>query len=219
TDDALFEGTETVQATISNPSNPVVTITGATATANIADNDAESATLSVTQHGSEAGGPTNIIYTVTLTNANGTGAPITFDVANSGGTATSGTDFTAFGGAAAISVAIGASTGTLTVPVIDDGLLEGTETVQATISVPSNAAVTITGASATANITDDESANAVLSTTTQGNETGPVNIVYTVTLSKTNNTGSAITFDVTDPLTGTATSGSDYTAFGGAAAI
>src|SRR5439155_23033 len=141
-------------------------------------------------------GPVAIVYTVTLSKTNSSGAPITFDVANSGGTATSEARCTAIGGGAAISVANGATTGTLTVPVVDDALLESTETVQATISSSSNAAVTITGTSATANIVDNDVATAAISVTTQGNETGPVAIVYTVTLSKTNNTGAPITFDL-----------------------
>ncbi len=53
---------------------------------------------------------------------------------------------------------------------------------------------------------------AELSATTQGDEDGPVNIVYTITLPYTNSTGSAITFDIDDAGTGSATSGSDYTA-------
>jgi hypothetical protein len=217
TDDALIEATETVQATISNPSHTAVTVAGASATANITDNDAANAVLSVTTQGNETG-PVSIVYTVTLSKTNNTGAPITFDVAQGAGTATVTDDFTSFAGAAAISVADGASTGTLTVTVVDDALVEGTETVQATISNPSNAAVTVTGASAVANITDSDAADAVLSVTTQGNEAGPVNIVYTVTLSKTNNTGSAITFDVAQGA-GTATVTDDFTAFAGAAAI
>jgi hypothetical protein len=196
-----------------------VTVTGAIATANITDDESATAAVSVTQQGAESGAPTSIIYTVTLSKTNNTGSAITFDAAHSGGTATVGSDFTDTFGAAVISVANGATTGTLTVPVLDDALLEGTETVQATISNSSFAAVTITGASATANITDDESANAVLSVTQQGDEAGPVNIIYTVTLSRTNNTGSAITFDLTDAGTGSATSGTDYTAFGGAGSV
>ncbi|HJQ22076.1 MAG TPA: Calx-beta domain-containing protein [Gemmatimonadaceae bacterium] len=217
-DDALLEGTETVGATISAPSNAAVTITGATATANLADNESSTASLSVTTPGAEAAVPTNVVYTVTLSAPNNTGSAITFDIANSGGTAVAGTDFTAFGGAAAITVANGSSTGTLTVAVLNDALLDGTRTVQATISNPSNPAVSIVGATATANITDNETATAALSVTTQGAEAGPTNIVYTVTLSATNNTGAPITFDVTNSG-GTATSGSDFTPFGGAAAI
>ncbi|WP_442506608.1 reprolysin-like metallopeptidase [Novipirellula sp. SH528] len=51
-----------------------------------------------------------------------------------------------------------------------------------------------------------------LSVTTHGDEAGPVDIVYTVTLNSVNNTGIPITFDIADLATGTATSGADYTA-------
>ena len=53
---------------------------------------------------------------------------------------------------------------------------------------------------------------ASLSVSTNGDENGEVAIVYTVTLSSINTTGSAITFDIDDLGTGTASSGIDYTA-------
>ena len=215
TDDGLLEATETVDAQISNPSNPAVTIGTATATANITDNDTATADLSVTTQGNEAG-PIDIVYTVTLSKTNNTGSAITFDLDDLlTGSASSGNDYTAIAAAAQISVAAGASTGTLTVAVTDDALLESTETVDAQISNPSDAAVTIGTGTATANITDNDTATADLSVTTQGDEDGPIDIVYTVTLSKVNNTGAAITFDLDDLLTGTATSGDDYTAIAG----
>ncbi|MCP3878332.1 MAG: hypothetical protein GY701_08060, partial [Sulfitobacter sp.] len=155
------------------------------------------------------------VYTVTLSKQNDTGSAITFDLTDATtGSATSGLDYTAFGGAGVISVADGATTGTLTVTVTQDGLLEATETVDATISNPSNTAVNIGTGSASANIIDDDTTTADLSVTTHGNEDGPVDIVYTVTLDKQNDTGSAITFDLTDAGSGSATSGLDYTAIG-----
>ncbi|CAD7698190.1 unnamed protein product, partial [Ostreobium quekettii] len=212
TDDALLEGTETLDAQISNSSDPAVTIGTATATANIADDETATADLSVTTHGDEAG-PVNIVFTVTLSEINNTGSAITFDLDDLGsGSATSGTDYTAIPANAQISVADGATTGTLTVVVTDDALLEATETLAAQISNSSEPSVSIGTVSATANITDNDTATADLSVTTQGNEAGPVNIVFTVTLSKVNNTGSAITFDLDDLGSGSATSGTDYTA-------
>ncbi len=113
------------------------------------------ADLSVTTQGSETG-PVDIVYTVTLSESNDTGAAITFDLDDLGsGTATAGVDYTAIGANAQISVAAGASTGTLTVAVAEDALLEAIETVIAQISNPSNDSVTIGTASATASITDN----------------------------------------------------------------
>ncbi len=218
-DDSDLEGTETVIAQISNASVSGVNITTATATANISDDESINAVLSVTIAGNETG-PVGIEYTVTLSATNTTGSAITFDFDDLGtGTATSGSDYTAVDAAATISVADGSTTGTITIPVSDDSDFEGTETVIAQISNVSVSGVSITTASATADISDDETVDAVLSVTTAGDENGPVSIEYTVTLSATNNTGSVITFDFDDLGTGTATSGSDYTAVDGAATI
>ncbi|MCP5016276.1 MAG: hypothetical protein GY938_13545, partial [Ketobacter sp.] len=222
-DDALLESSETLDATISNASDAAINIAIASATATINDNDNAAgsidADLSVSTDGDEAG-QVAIVYTVTLDKVNNTGSAITFDIADAGtGTATSGSDYTAIPGGATISVADGSATGTYSVVVTDDTLFENDETLEATISNASDAAINIAAASATATISDSDnvagSIDATLSVTTDGAEAGSAAIVYTVTLDKANNTGSAITFDIADAGTGTATSGSDYTAIPG----
>ena len=141
TEDVLVEGTETVNAqiTISDPTtNTQASIGSGDASANITDDDtALSATLSATA-GAEnnAGTPVAIVYTVTLDNTNNTGGVLIFDIADlATGSATSGTDYTAFPAGATITVANGATTGTLSVPVTEDVLVEGTETVNAQITI------------------------------------------------------------------------------------
>ncbi|MEM8938836.1 MAG: Ig-like domain-containing protein, partial [Bacteroidota bacterium] len=221
TDDALLEAdTETLIIQISNSSKSSVTITTATATGTITDDDTATAALSVTTQGNETGSVA-IVYTVTLSEVNHTGSVITFDFEDLGtGTATSGSDYATISGSAQVSVADGTNVGTISIPVIDDALLEAdTETLTTQISTPSNGDVTITTATATGTITDDETATAALSVTTQGNEDGPVALVYTVTLSEVNHTSGVITFDFEDLGTGTATSGSDYTAIPGSAQV
>lgn len=213
-DDALLEAdTETVAATISNPSAANVTIGTATASATITDNDTATANLGVTTEGVEGG--TNIVFTVTLDKVNNTGAGITFDIADSAtGTAASGIDYTAFGGQ--ISVANGASTGTFTVFVTDDMLLEmPIETVGATIGNPSNADVTIGTASATATITDNDTATLSIAVAPGSvSEDGASILVYTVSLDKVNNTGVPITFDIVRLASSSAIEGTDYTIVG-----
>ncbi|WP_144058022.1 beta strand repeat-containing protein [Novipirellula maiorica] len=197
---------------ISNSSNPAVTIGTASAAGTIVDNESISADLSVTTNGNETG-PVGIVYTVTLGRANDTGAAITFDLHDLlTGTATSGDDYTAIAGGTQISVASGAMVGNLNVEVINDDVLESTETLVAQIANPSSPQVAIVTDTATATIEDNDTATADLSVTTQGNETGPVDIVFSVSLDKPNQTGVPITFDFDDLLTGTATSGSDYAA-------
>lgn len=119
----------------------------------------DGAVLASTTQGDEDG-PVNIVYTVTLPYLNTSGSPITFDFDDAGtGTATSGSDYTAISPTAQISVANNAQTGTITVVVSDDGTLEATETVIATISNSSDPNLAISVASATAVINDNEATN------------------------------------------------------------
>jgi hypothetical protein len=214
-----MEATETLQATISNPSHAGVAIGTASATANITDNDSATADLSVTTHGVEGG--TNIVYTVTLSQANNTGGNITFDIASSGGSATSGADYTAIPGGAQIVVADGATTGTYTVLVTNDVLMEATETLQATISNPSHAGVAIGTASATANITDNDSATVTVSAIdpSAGEPAGSNDGQFRVDLGQVNSTGAPITVFYTVLLSSTAAAGGDYTALSGSVQI
>jgi hypothetical protein len=77
-----------------------------------------------------------------------------------------GSDYTDVSGAATLSVADGSATGTLTVPVVNDSLLEYTETAELTISNVSDAAITINTASATADISDNDGATVSIAGTT-----------------------------------------------------
>ncbi|MCP3667283.1 MAG: hypothetical protein GY696_33115, partial [Gammaproteobacteria bacterium] len=142
-DDTDLESDESIDFGLINPVGVTVgdadgdTITQSTHTYTITEDDIVDANLTVSTEGDEAG-PTSIVYTVTLATVNNTGSAITFDTAFSGGSAIAA-DYSDVSGAATISVADGASTGTLTVPVIDDTLLEGDETLELTISNASDA--------------------------------------------------------------------------------
>lgn len=114
------------------------------------------ANLSVTVTGEE-NGPVAMEFTVSLSVPNTTGSAITFDFDDLGtGTATSGLDYTAVAGAAQISIADGASSGSITITVIDDALSEVIETFDAQISNPSSSTVFIGTASASAFILDND---------------------------------------------------------------
>ncbi len=110
------------------------------------------ADLSVTQNGDEAG-TQSIIFTINLSQIN-TGGTKNFDFTVTGGTATGGgADYT--NNNTQISVLNGSSTGTATITIIDDTLIEGIQTVTGTISnAPSG---TVIGANSdTADIADDD---------------------------------------------------------------
>ena len=216
-DDAVLEVDEDFTLSLANvlpASAPLTSIDLTdTATGTIQDNDAATADLAVTTQGNESG-PTAIVYTVTLDQTNETGAPITFDVNFTGGTATGGTDYDdTVAGAGVISIAAGANSGQLSVPVNDDLLVEGTEFVDATISNPSNSAVTIGTATASAGIIDDEVSNATLVANQPAAAEPASNGQFTVDLGAVNGTGGAVTLTYT--ITGSATAGTDYTALSG----
>ncbi len=218
-DDALLEASETISLTLTGftASDADVSLgTTVSNSATITDNDTATASLAVTTQGNEAG-TVSIVYTVTLSKANNTDATITFDVADAGtGTATSGSDYTAIPGGTKISVSNAGSTGTYTMLVADEALVEATETVVAQISNSSNAAVTIGTATATANITDNDTATVTLAKITDGIEAAsPTNALFRVTQTAQSSTDTVITYTVG----GTATSGTDFNALSGAVTI
>ncbi len=94
--------------------------------------------------------PTNAAFTVTVTPANASGSTITGNITYSG-TATNGTDYAT--GTTTFSIPDGSSTATITLDVTKDGIVEGTETITATLSSPSQGLLATTNA--TASISDN----------------------------------------------------------------
>ncbi|MGM9477963.1 Calx-beta domain-containing protein, partial [Pedobacter sp. GSP4] len=199
--DNLVEGTETVIATLTTSGNPLVTVSNTPASINITDNTTATVTVAATANGAEPATPGQ--FTFTLSNVATTDTQITYAVT---GTATSGTDFTAIG--TTVTIPAGQTTVTVSVPVLNDNIVEGTETVILTMAAAtSNTAITANTTPATVNITDNDTAIATITPGTTGNENGPVNGTFTVTLSNPSATDTQITYTVG----GTATEGSDYT--------
>ena len=137
--------------------------------------------------------------------AGGLVVPVTF-----GGTATSA-DYTT--SATSITIAAGALTGTLTLNAIADNLTEGAETVTATLGNVNGATTVTTAVSATINDTSLALAANAFSLSGAATANEGTSVVYTITR------GAAATVATTIPytITGTATSGSDYTAQTGTA--
>ena len=130
-DDAIVEGTETVIVTLTGTDNPTLIGVDATpATVNILDND--SATVSVANSGdaNEAGTVAGE-FTLTMTTTSESATVVSYSIA---GTATNGgTDYTSLTG----TVTIPANTLTATIDVtgiVDDTIVEGTETVIVTLT-------------------------------------------------------------------------------------
>jgi len=214
-DDALLEGDETVGLALTNPSLGSVSITNGNRTATITDNDSTTATVVATDPSASENPATNGEFTVYLGKVNNTGAPIAVNYTVSG-SATAGQDYDALSGT--VSIPNGASS--VIIPVTtaghDDGTVENNETVIVTLQSTSHGLVSIGNpSSATVTIADDDGFTTTITKLDDGHETGPSNIRFRVQLSQVNATGSPFTVHISDTNAGSATSGSDYQAFGG----
>ena len=207
TGDTADEADETVVVTLSNAAN--ATIGTATGTGTITDDD-EAPTVSIDSPSVMEGdsGSADLTFTVTLSAASGQQVTVGYADAATG-TATSGTDYTAITGGT-LTFAAGTTSQTIAVTVAGDVLDEADETIVVTLSAPVNA--TLAAASGTGTITDDDGAPTVSidSPSVMEGDSGSADLTFTVTLSAAS--GQQVTVGYSDAGTGTATSGTDYTA-------
>ena len=160
-DDSLGEGNEDFTVTLSNASNAGIDV--GTATATITDNDVPTLTIA----DAEATEGNAVSFTVTLDPA--ASDEVTVEYAAADGTATAddthadGADYTAPASGAALTIAAGETSGTITVATGDDTVDEDDETFTLTLSSPSSNAALGTGATATGTIEDDDTAAAEIS--------------------------------------------------------
>ena len=202
-DNIVETGGETVIVTLLSTNTAVTVGSPDAATVTIADDDASEASITATD-GAEPS--TNGLFTVVLTNPVSIPTTVTYSV---GGTATSGTDYTPIG--TTVLIPANSTSATISVPVLNDNIVEtGGETVIVTL-LSTNTAVTVgTPAAATVTIADDDASGVSIAATTQANEAGPVDGLFTVTLTNP----VSIPTTVTLAVTGTATEGTDYAAIG-----
>ncbi|MFC7526915.1 Calx-beta domain-containing protein [Parapedobacter sp. GCM10030251] len=226
-DDLIIEGTETVILTITDASSASFAFTAdpaaSTATANIADNDdlPENRVLSVETTIEAAESGTDGLFTISLPAGITAAEDLTVNYTVSG-TATSNVDYTDIGTSAVIPA--GQNSVTVTVPVIDDQMIENTETVVLTIVDGKAGKIAFTASptegEATAHIADNDNvaSNLVVSVQiTSGAAEPGTNGAFRVSLP----TGITVSEDVTVNYTvgGTATAGDDYMAIAGAITI
>ncbi|NTD97538.1 tandem-95 repeat protein [Agrobacterium tumefaciens] len=170
--DGLIEGNETVIASLNTSTNPSVVILPVPATISIIDGTTGTVNVTATKDGAEPSTPGQ--FTFTLSRVSTTDTKIDFLVS---GTATAGLDYTSIG--SSIIIPAGETSVTLNVPVLDDNLSEGNETVILTlIAATDNPRVTAITIPAVVNIRDNRApvASATGITTT---ENTPVNGVIT----------------------------------------
>ncbi|MEY2876383.1 MAG: hypothetical protein RLZZ373_3754, partial [Pseudomonadota bacterium] len=160
--DAVYEGAETFQVVLTDPTNGVVNAAGrgvdtakdGTGTATIVDDGTGGPLSPDTPPGTPLDNDKpaiaindvvvneasrSAVFTVTLTNA--AKMPVTVDFASADGTAKAGTglDYTAVSGT--LTFAPGETSKTITVPILNDNVYEGAETFTVNLSTPTNATI------------------------------------------------------------------------------
>ncbi len=196
-------------------------------TVNVTDNDtatvAFQAATGATANEAAATHNVQVALAINSTPANGRlGAVVTVDVTDQGsGSATSGVDYTALpAGKRTIQFPVNSQAGTLPagIDVQPDLLIEGDETIDLGLAVTGGPATAVAPTAHTATITDDDFATVafVNATSNTGNEaTAAHNVVVELSTTAGGTLAGPVTVDVTDQLTGSATSGTDYTAWPG----
>lgn len=216
-DDSLVEPDETVTITLSMiaEGSPLVAIDSQAqaAAVEIADDDTAQVGIASASDGSESG-PTGGVFTIVQTAPSSTDTVIHYSI---GGTATDGVDYAALDGT--VTIPAGETTATIDISVVDDNVVEATETVTLTLTTldAGGAQVTIDegSSSATVEISDNDIALVSVVKTADGSEAGPANVVFTVSQSAPSSTDTEVQYT----LAGTATAGSDYTAPSGTVII
>ena len=204
TNDSTDEENETFTLTLSSPTN--ATLGDDTATGTITDND-DPPTVSVANASATEGDAVD--FTVSLSTASA--KEVTVQYATASDTATSGTDFTATSGTLTFSA--GTDSQTVSVSTTDDSTDEENEAFTLTLSSPANAALG-TKASATGTINDDDGTSTLSVSNASAPEGGAV--TFTVSLSPASEQTVTVQYATSS---GTATSGTDFTAKSGTLAF
>jgi hypothetical protein len=153
-DDSVYETTETVNLTLSNPTDGATLGTQQNAVLNILDNDAKPGIIQFSDTAysiNENGTP---VTTVTLTRTEGSDGEITVRIDLSDITTTASSDY--YSNSIIVNFADGKTTKTVTIPIIDDSNLENTETLKLTLANPTNGATIGTQKSTTVSIIDND---------------------------------------------------------------
>jgi hypothetical protein len=155
-------------------------------------------------------GTTAFVFTVNLSAPSG--QPVTVNYATADGSATSGNDYTAASGT--LTIPAGQTSGTITVLVNGDRVVEPNETFFINLSSPTNA--TIAGGQGQGTIVDDEPRVSINDVTMNEGNSGLTAFAFTVSLSVAYDVPVTVSYATAN---GIATAGSDYQAQSGTLTI
>jgi regulation of enolase protein 1 (concanavalin A-like superfamily)/plastocyanin len=202
-DDSIVETAETITLTLSAPVSGIIG-TSSIHTFTITDDDTAVVSIIASDATATEGGDTGV-FTFTRTGSTTSALTVNFVVT---GTAVSATDYTAFSPTTSIVIPIGQSSAVLTLTTAQNTTPEVNETVIVTLGTGSGYTVGTPNAG-TVTIMDDD-VNTITLTTSDATATEAAGNGGEFTLTRTGPTTAALT--VTLSFSGTATSGSDYTA-------
>ena len=202
-DDALPEGNETVQLTLRNATGggKIGTISNAVLT--IIDDEVTLQFSRTTFTNTEAG-PAAVL---TVSRTGPAGAAVSVQYATTNGTAQAGLDYKGTNGTLAFAPNIVSKT--ISIPIINDTAVEGSEVFYVNLSNPVGALLGPLS-NATVNLLDNDLGGIIQFSTTNYpvTEAGPV---ATITITRTGGAASGVTVEFVTS-NGTATAGADYTA-------
>ncbi|MBE9187966.1 hypothetical protein IQ270_25825 [Microcoleus sp. LEGE 07076] len=206
-DDTLVEATETVNLTLANPTGGATIGTQGTATLSIIDNDTlppSSLQFSApTFRVREDGVP---IAAVTVTRTGSSTAAVSASLNLTNGTATAPADYN--NSPILVNFAAGDSTPkVVNIPIVNDTLLEGTETVNLSLANPTGGATIGTQGTARLDIADNDSSLQFSAPVFSANEDGTTIAAVTVTRTGVASGAVSATVSLAD---GTATAPGDY---------
>jgi hypothetical protein len=210
--DSVLEPDETFLVNLGAPSNPAVTVTQATGTGTIENDDVSTVAINDLMLPEGNSGTTSFSFTVTLTGAVDGGFSIPVESAD--GTATAGSDYVAIPPGTNLNfTGTDGETRTITVEVNGDTVLEPNETFSVTLGTPTNAAVMVTQAVGTATLLNDDLASVSIDdvSLTEGNA-GTTGFHFSVTLTGAVQDGFTLPYASAD---GSAGAPGDYSSVSG----
>lgn len=155
-DDSLVEGDETIHLELSSPSgNAVVDTASSTAVLRIIDNDFSVGQLSFTTNSFDIH-EDNGTVTISVVRTSGSLGPVSVPYSTAAITATAGSGNDYIDRSGSLSFADGETLKTFTVSILDDLLVEGTESFSVSLGTPSGGATLGAISSASVNIIDND---------------------------------------------------------------
>ena len=202
--DSLNEATETLNLTLSNPTNAGLGGTTLVTTGTINDDDSlPKVSIGTPSKITEGNGTKTYNFPVTLSAPSG--QAVTIHYSTTSGTAIAGSDFTGVTDNT-ITIPAGQTSGNIPITILGDTQVEQDESFTVTISNPQNAALDTT-TTATGTIADDDALLTISDASVVEGNNGLVQMVFTVSLSSPQSVDVTVRVNSRD---GTALADDDY---------